>query len=249
MLITIKGHDVCASRTLPRVIPGHFLFKGKTMNDKKIIIDHYHPLYRRKWEFAGKNKYNGAYYYSKEIRKHFIPNIETTRNWVTINVPNYGADHAVVFIHNNLHPENYEWLKRHKDLVLVCGVPDTVDKVKHLGKAIYLPLSIDTEYVSKFKKRNKKKEVAFVGRPSKRWGMEFPEGTDFIEGMPREKLLAKLAEYKKAYCIGRTALEALCLGVEPLYYDPRFPNVDLWKLLDSKDAAKILQRELDIIDG
>lgn len=216
-----------------------------------MIIDHNNRLYRKRWKIAGKNKYNGAFYYSKEIVKNIIPLVETDRNWITVNVPGQGCDHSIVFVHNNLHPENYEWLKQYKDVVLVCGVEDTVDKVKHIGKAIYLPLSIDTEYVKQFKlPKDKRSGVAFVGRPAKRTmkGIALPDRVRVIEGTPRASLLMQMAQLESAYCVGRTALEAKALGVKVLPYDERFPKVSVWKVLDNKDAAKILQEELDKID-
>lgn len=216
-----------------------------------MIIDHNNRLYRKRWKIAGKNKYNGAFYYSKEIVKNIIPLVETDRNWITVNVPGQGCDHSIIFVHNNLHPENYEWLKQYKDVVLVCGVEDTVDKVKHIGKAIYLPLSIDTEYVKQFKlPKDKRSGVAFVGRPAKRTmeGITLPDKVKTIEGTPRASLLMQMAQLESAYCVGRTALEAKALGVKVLPYDERFPKVSVWKVLDNKDAAKILQEELDKID-
>ena len=54
-----------------------------------MIIDHDNYFYSRRRRNSGSNKYNGAYYYSKDIVKYFIPNIDTDRNWVTINVPEY----------------------------------------------------------------------------------------------------------------------------------------------------------------
>lgn len=216
-----------------------------------MIIDHNNRLYRKRWKIAGKNRYNGAFYYSKEIVKNIIPLVETDRNWITVNIPGQGCDHSIVFIHNNLHPENYEWLKQYKDVVLVCGVKETIDKVKHIGKAIYLPLSIDTEYVKQFKlPKDKRSGVAFVGRPAKRLmeGITLPDKARFIEGTPRSSLLMQMAQLESAYCVGRTALEAKALGVKVLPYDERFPKVSVWKVLDNKDAAKILQEELDKID-
>lgn len=212
------------------------------------VINHNHPRYRRKWSRMNENRFNGAFFYSKEICKFMIPRIQTDRSWITINIRGEGADHAIVFIHNNVHPEHYDWLAQHKDLILVCGIPETVEKVAHLGKAIYLPLSIDVEYVKKYA-REKTKDVAFVGRPSKRKGVEFPPNVDIIEGLPRTKLLQAMAEYRKVYTVGRTALEALCLGAEEILpYDPRFPDPSIWKVLDTRDAAKILQKKLDEID-
>lgn len=214
-----------------------------------MIIDHNHIVYRNKWERAKANKWNGAYYYSQEIVKNIIPNVKTSRNWITVNLQDIGCDHAIVFVHNNKHPENYEWLKRHKDLVLVCGIPETVEKVAHLGKAIYLPLSIDTEEVKKYKVEEKTKEAAFIGRPAKRRDVDLPDDIDIIEGLPREELLSEMAKYKTVYAVGRTALEAKVLGCKLKAYDPRFPKVSRWKVLDNKKAAQMLQEALDEIDG
>ena len=216
-----------------------------------MIIDHTHPEYLKKWRAAGKNQYNGAYYYSQEIVDNIIPNIETSRNWITVNVKGVGCDHAIVFIHNNLHPENYEWLRfyGYRDLVLVCGIPETVEKVAHLGKAIYLPISVDVDYVEQFRVEEKTKEAAFVGRPAKRKYGKLPDGIDYLEGLPREDLLRAMAEYKTVYAVGRCAIEAKILGCKLKAYDPRFPKVKRWKILDNKDAVAMLQEELDRIDG
>lgn len=215
-----------------------------------MIIDHNHMAYMQKWAAAGKNQFNGAFYYSQEIVNNIIPLINTDRNWITVNVRGVGCDHAIVFVHNNLHPENYEWLRQYgyNDLVLVCGIPETVEKVSHLGKAIYLPLSIDVEEVKQYQ-REKTKETAFVGRPAKRKGIELPEGIDYLEGLPRPKLLEAIAEYKTVYAVGRCAIEAKALKCKLKPYDPRFPKVSRWKVLDNREAAKLLQAELDKIDG
>ena len=216
-----------------------------------MIIDHNHYKYRQKRRAAGRNKHNGAFYYSKEIVKNIIPNVKTDRNWITVNVPGIGCDHAIVFIHNNLHPENYEWLHDYgyKDLILVCGIPETVDKVKHLGKAIYLPLSIDVENVKQFAVEEKTKGTAFVGRPAKRKNVELPDGIDYLEDLPRQTMLEELAKYKTVYAVGRCAIEAKALGCKLKAYDPRFPKTSRWKVLDNRDAAKKLQKMLDEIDG
>lgn len=214
-----------------------------------MIIDHTHPAYIAKWQKAGRNQWNGAYYYSQEIVKNIIPNVKTDRNWITVNLRGVGCDHAIVFIHNNLHPENYEWLKQYKDLVLVCGIPETVEKVQHIGRAIYLPISIDVDYVKTFFVEEKTKDTAFAGRPSKHKNIELPKGIDILEGIPREQLLYEMAEYKNVYAVGRTALEARALGCKVKAYDPRFPSTGRWRLLDNKAAAKKLQKLLDEIDG
>ena len=213
-----------------------------------MIISHNHPQYKRKWRKIGVNRFNGAYYYSREIYKNIIPNVKTNRNWITINIKGVGCNHAIVFIHNNKHPDHYDWLAKYDDLILVCGVQDTCKKVAHLGKAIYLPLSIDTAYVEKFKTDHKTRNTAYVGRRTKaRWG-DVPNGIDYLCDMDRDRLLKAMAEYQRVYAVGRTAIEAKALGCEVLPYDPRFPNPDFWQVIDNREAAVILQRMLDEID-
>lgn len=214
-----------------------------------MIISHNHPAYRETWRDAGPNQFNGAFYYSKEIVKNIIPNVETDRNWITVNAKGIACDHSIVFIHNNLHPGRYDWLRKYKDLVLVCGIPETVDKVSHLGTAIYLPLSIDTEYVGQFRVQEKTKGAAFVGRKSKAQLGNLPRGIDYIHGLPRQTLLRRMAPYKKIYAVGRTAIEARCLGCLVAPYDDRFPDPSIWKVFDNREAAVMLQQKLNRIDG
>ncbi len=210
-----------------------------------MIYDHTTDAYRRRWAALGDERFNGAYYYSCEIVKNIIPRVKTERDWVTINTNGDASDGSIVFIHNNLYPFIYDWLKPFKDLILVCGVPETCGKVKHLGTPIYLPLSIDVQYVQTYR-TEKDKGTAFAGRPSK--GRNLPNNIDRLEGLPRHELLLQMARYERIYAVGRTAIEAKALGCEILPYDPRFPDVGVWQVLDNKEAAKLLQRELDKID-
>lgn len=213
-----------------------------------VVIDHNHFGYKwvRKNMFSG--RHNGAYYYSMEIVKNIIPNVNTKRNWITINIPNIGVDYAVVFIHNNLSAGQYEWLKKYKNLVLVCGVPETCEKVKHLGCPVYLPLSVEVEDVKQYASE-KTKDVAFVGRSAKTRGHIFPKGTDFICEVSREVMLQEMARYRKVYAVGRCAIEAKILGCEVLPYDERFPDPSIWKVRDNLEVVPILQKALDKIDG
>ena len=66
--------------------------------------------------------------------------------------------------------------------------------------------------------------------------------------MKRPQLLAAMAEYKQIYAVGRTAIEARALGCTIKAYDERFPDPRRWKVVDNKDAAKMLQKQLDRID-
>ena len=63
-------------------------------------------------------------------------------------------------------------------------------------------------------------------------------------------MLEFIAPYEELYAIGRCAIEGMVLGckIKPFLMD-RYPDPNYWKILDNKDAAKILQKELDKIDG
>ena len=213
-----------------------------------MIYDHNCKAYRIKHERLNIDRYNGAYYYSKEIVKNIIPNVKTDRSWVTINCLGKCEDGAIVFIHNNLYPDIYRWLEDYKDLILVCGVPSTCEKVKHLGRAIYLPLSVDVPYVAQFRTEKTRKR-AYVGRSEKREGKEFPRDTEFLEAMPRRELLSAIAQFEEVYAVGRCAIESIILGCRVLPFDERFPDPGFWQVVDNREAARMLQVELDRIDG
>ena len=90
---------------------------------------------------------------------------------------------------------------------------------------------------------------AFCGRTAKAREHRFNPWTDILSGMERDKLLSEMARYKKVYAVGRTAIEAHALGCEVLFYDQRFRDPSFWKVVDSKDAAFMLQTILDAYDG
>lgn len=219
-----------------------------------MIIDHTNPIYAKKRNsLVDGNKYNGAYYYSREIVKNIIPNVKTDRNWVTVRLREQPIpDHSIVFIHNNRNPNYYEFLRQYKDLILVCGLEKTVENMQYFGKAIYLPLSVDVKSVERYKVKEKTKEMAFAGRLikiSKMYHAPVPKECDILTNMPQNKLLKVMADYKKVYCTGRTAIQAKILECEIGIHDRNFPDARIWKVLDNKDAAKILQSKLNEIDG
>ena len=219
-----------------------------------MILDHTVPNYvKKRNSLTGGNKFNGAYYYSREIVKNIIPHVKTDRNWVTVRLADITIpDHSIVFIHNNRNPNYYEFLREHKDLILVCGLERTVENMQYFGKAIYLPLSIDVEYVKRFRVEEKTKEMAFAGRLIKISNMyhaPVPKECDILTNMSQHRLLQAMADYKKVYCTGRTALQAKVLGCEIGVHDPNFPDPRIWKVIDNRDAAKMLQDILNEIDG
>ena len=70
-----------------------------------------------------------------------------------------------------------------------------------------------------------------------------------MTNMSRDELLEQLSMYQDAYAIGRCAIEAKVLGCNVKVCDSRYPDPDMWKILDNKKAAKMLQKALDKIDG
>ena len=219
-----------------------------------MIIDHTNPLYAKKRRcMRDGNQYNGAYYYSKEIVKNIIPNVKTDRNWITIRLSDMKEhpDHSIIFIHNNRNPNYYTYLKDYKDCILVCSLPTTAENLRFFGKTIYLPLSVDVEAVKKYRVKNKTKEIAYAGRASKLeyFNNRVPKNTPTLCNMPQGKLLKEMAKYKTIYASGRTAIQAKILGCEVLPHETNFPDSRFWKVIDNKDAAKMLQEMIDEIDG
>lgn len=216
-----------------------------------MVIDHNHPGYIKLWKKIGKGKHNGCYYYSKEIVDNIIPRVKTTRDWNTVGRDLDGMhDHMIVFLHDNSTPWNYGWLKKYNDLVLVCSSKYTMDSVKFSGRTILLPMSIDTEYVKQFRVPEKTKDTCFYGN---KWVLDntrndLVDDTDFITGVEREKALKKVAKYEWCYAIDRCAQEVITLGCRLAELDVRYGCDNYETVLDNRDAAKILQEELDKLE-
>ena len=212
------------------------------------IISHESPEYLK----LPINHDNGAFFYSKEMLENVVPYIKTERNWVLINAEQQCFDHSIVLIHNNAHPERYEWLTPFKDLILVCSSIKTLKTMIEMfphQHSIFIPLSIDTNYVKKFKAARKTRDVAYFGRLEK-IPKEIAEDAsiDKIFGTDREKILKEVSKYRKVYAIGRCALEAKCLGCEVESHAGEYEN-QTWEVIDNKEIIPELQRILDEIDG
>lgn len=219
-----------------------------------MLIDHTNPLYvKKRNSMTQDGKYNGAYYYSREIVKNIIPNVKTDRNWITIRLPEMTVhpDHSIIFIHNNRNPNYYTYLKNYKDCILVCSLPSTAENLRFFGKTIYLPLSVDVRQVEKYRVKEKTKTKAYAGRKLKLsyFNNRVPKGVEVLSGMPQSKLLKEMAKYRTIYASGRTAIQAKILGCKVLPHETNFPDSSVWKVLDNRDAAKMLQKMIDEIDG
>lgn len=213
------------------------------------IFSHLSPEYKALKISHG----NGAFYYSKELLENIVPKIKTNRPWCLINVEKQCADNAIVFIHNNKSPERYDWLKPYKNLILVCSQIKTLEFMINMfpeHHCIYIPLSIDTKEVEKYKVKRKTKDTAYFGRLVKcPKDIANNDKIDKIYGNgSRAELLKKVAKYKKVYAIGRCALEAKCLGCKVFTHEGEWDKCKTI-LLDNKDIIPELQRLLDEIDG
>lgn len=216
-----------------------------------MIIDHTYPIYAKKRNSQVKgNKYNGAYYYSKDIVKNIIPLVKTNRNWITVRVPEAGDvhNHSIVFIHNNRNPNYYTYLKDYEDVVVVCSQPKTAENMKFFtDKVLYLPLSVDVKQIEKYKTVIKDKLVAFAGRESKITN-RVPSYADRLTNLPRYKLLKEISRYYDLYAVGRTAIEGKILGCKILPYDNMYPDPSIWEVIDNSEGAKMLQKMLNLMD-
>lgn len=216
-----------------------------------MIIDHTHPEYQERLKEIGKGRHNGCYYYSKEIVENIIPRVKTMRDWNVIGREVAGMhDGMIVFLHDNATPWNYDWLKKYKDLVLVCSSNYTRQSVIYSGKTILLPMSIDTEYVKQFRTK-KTKDTCFVGNVwvKANTTTRVTGKVDFFSSLPREKLLKEVAKYKRCYAIDRCALEAKVLGCELLPVETSYHCDNIGEVVDNRDAAEMLQKALDELDN
>ena len=215
------------------------------MSNGPKIIDHTSPYY-------GNILPNGALIYSQNIVKNIIPNVKTERNWVTINC-HTACDDAIFFIHSNLDlEERYDFLRNYKNLVLVASQHSTVEALQKLfpeHKTIYLPLSIDLHYTTQFKNPlpHQRAGTCYAGRPDKPY-VDGLVGVTKLSNLTHPDLLRALNDYKYCYAVGLTAIEAKLMGCILLPFDQRYPDVRQWKILDGRQAAKLLQTELDKID-
>ena len=212
-----------------------------------MIIDHTNRFYTNILP-------NGALIYSMNIVKNIIPKVQTKRNWVTIDCKQC-MDNAIVFIHSNVDFDRYEYLRKYKNLVLVASQNYTVQELRKrkLGDhVIYLPLSVDTKELRKYKnlKPHYRGGTCYAGRPDKPYvdGLRLQGNIDMLCGLTHPDMLKRLNNYQYCYAVGITAIEAKFMGCTLLPFDKRYPDTRVWKILAPNEAAKILQKKLNKID-
>lgn len=221
--------------------------------DNIIIQDHTTKEYLIAQSKLSAGKFNGAYFYSKEIVESFIPNINTTYNWQTINHQT-APEHCIVFVHSNNALERYDYLLKYNDVILVCSTHNSLNQLKRKGhkKVIYVPLSIDTDYLDNFKNDNEKNGTIATGN---QWAFTNETKKFFIKNnikhyhdIPREQLLTLMSNAETIYAIGRTAMEAIYLGANVIQPDKEYPVEKYTTYYKQEDAIRILQQEIDKYD-
>lgn len=216
-----------------------------------IIQDHNTEEYKQRYDSITTGKHNGAYYYSKEIIENFIPNIITDYNWQTI-YHNKAPEHCIVFVHSNNNLALYNYLLQYDDVILVCSTKHSQEQLLLKGhkQVIYVPLSIDVEYLSKFKSETKRGTIA-CGNV---WAFTAVTKTYFIQNkiphyhdLERDELLTKMGNTKTVYAIGRCAMEAIYLGANVIQPDKEYPVEKYDTYYTQTDAIRIMQEQLDIL--
>lgn len=214
------------------------------------------PPYRA-WRNRGiANIHNGAHYYGKEIEDFILPQIKADVFVVTAGgtlQPKKVPDNAVFVCHHNLKPQQVYKQFFERGILWVCSKPSTVEKLEAVGeKAVYIPLSIDTQYVEQFK-TEKTRDIAFVGNFWKfkfRYLESLPLNVHQIGVLPRKRLLQEMAKYRRIIAEGRCNMEAQVLGCEVELPDYESLNLSVnldaipRKVLDNRDAVPLWREVL-----
>lgn len=199
-------------------------------------------------------KENGAYYYSKEIEENILPELGFDMFYITAGAALYTArelpDGAIVICHDNRSTKQSYGKLFGKGIVWVCSKHSTVETLDGYGeRAVYVPLSIDTEYVKQFK-RKKTKDTAYVGNAwafKREYLNSLPIDIEQLSDMPRVKLLKEMAKYKNVLAEGRVLQEAQILGCKtevPKYDGHESVYVEA---LDNREAIKYWREVLEPI--
>lgn len=220
------------------------------------IIGTDNQQYQRARGNLGSAKFNGLYYYAKNIERFIIPRVNTWRTWNTVGIKACGGeDNMIFFVHNNLDARKYIWLKKYQNCLLVCGTRHMVGPMAQYGISTYLPLSIDIKSTKRFGLGTKKdQDACYMGNPwkfrDKDVAKYVPPWVHRFGQMPREQLLPIVAHYRTVYAMGLCAVEAQALGCEVKQCWWRYPEPEKdFPLFDCADAAKLLQKAVDLLDA
>ena len=209
-----------------------------------IIYGTQSPVYKayRSGSLRGKN--NGAYFYPLEIENDILADFKHLDLLViTAAALRYNPRHipngSIVICHDYTRPLITYAKFLNKDILWICSSEKAVKQFTDKNeRAVFIPLSIDVDYVKKFK-TTKTKDNAFVGNvwSYKQEYVNGLEDVDIITELPRDELLKQMAQYKHVIAEGRCQMEALALGCK--VSTPKFKSktsILYKKPIDTKDV-------------
>lgn len=202
----------------------------------------------------GMARNNGAYWYAKEIEDIILPELKHLNLWInTVGANLYNASEvpngAVIVCHDNVNTiRTYRGLFK-LDVLWICSKQSVVDMFTgHGEKAVYIPLSIDTEYVKQFKRKRRTKDTAFVGNAwsyKQKYLSSLPDNIDQLYGMEREDLLREMAKYRNVIAEGRCLIEAKVLGAKTELPTHGYGDTIDREVIDSREAIPMWREVLE----
>lgn len=167
--------------------------------------------------------------------------------------PSTAPDNCIVFVHSNNALDRYDYLLKYKNIVLVCSTNHSKQELIAKGhrQVIYVPLSIDTEYLAKFKSETKSGTIAcgnVWAFTSDTKNYFRSKGIPHYHDLQRDELLALMGQSERVYAIGRTAMEAIYLGAEVIQPEKEYPVEKYTTYYTQDDAIKMMQEQLDNLE-
>lgn len=207
--------------------------------------------WRSKQDSSGRN--NGAYWYAKEIEDIILPEMSDLNVVISTvmagMIPRWEYPPRPIIVCH----DNHSTLKSYSKLLklgalFICSKQSVVDRLVAAGeKAVYIPLSIDTDYVAKYK-RKKTKDIAYVGNP---WGFKkeylsnLPSNIVQLNNMSRADLLSEMSKYKRIIAEGRCYMEAKVLGAKVELPEDDSRRITPVDVIDSRAAIPLWREVLE----
>lgn len=197
---------------------------------------------------------NGAYWYAKEIEEIILPEVGDLNLYInTVGALLYDRlevpQGAVIVCHDNVNTiKTYIKLFR-LGILWVCSKQSVADLLKEKGEtAVYIPLSVDTHYVAKFKRKKKTEDNAYIGNAwafKKNYLESLPDDVDQIYGLERDDLLTEMSKYKNVIAEGRCLIEAKVLGCKTSRPTYEAVNVIDREVFDTREAIPLWKDVLE----
>lgn len=202
----------------------------------------------------GMARNNGAYWYAKEIEDIILPELKHLNLWINTVGSRFLSPRdiprgAVIVCHDNINTVRTYMRLFKLDVLWICSKQSVADTlIKHGEKAVYIPLSIDVEYVEQFKRKRRTKDIAYVGNA---WGFKkeylssMPSNIVQLNGMDRDDLLKEMSKYRTIIAEGRCLLEAKVLGAKTELPTHGYGDIVDREVIDSREAIPMWREVLE----